>query len=401
MPEVATASPAGDASGIETSKPNHRPFHILHVVRKGQATGGMENGVVNVTNGLPASQYRVSICALDAAETFSERIRRGDSQYFLLPKRGRGIDWALVRRLARLFREAEIDLVHSHNWGTFLYSVLAAKLTGVPIIHGEHGKNVNEVNGESAVKRWTKSLLGRRVDRIVSVSQTLAEEWRGYGVPQEKIEWIPNGVDVARFRVRQDKDEDKTECRKKFSLPESGLLVGSIGRLDELKQYGILLDAFGGLASRFPSAHLALLGEGPKKENLIRQAASLGIADKVSFLGHRSNPEDFLAALDIFALPSRFEGMSNVVLEAMATGLPVVCGYLPCHLEVFEPEREGILVNPCTGGAFVETLARLFSDPQRRKELGTAARQKTVERFSLERMIADYERLYRSFATKE
>src|SRR5215510_8756746 len=112
-----------------------RPIHILHIVRKGFAGGGMETGIVNVANGLPAERFRVSVCALDVSETFSHRIRRPNSEFYLLPKTGRGIDWRLFWRLTRLLRRAHVDVVHSHNWGTFLYSVLAAKLARVPIVH--------------------------------------------------------------------------------------------------------------------------------------------------------------------------------------------------------------------------------------------------------------------------
>ena len=117
-----------------------RHLHIVHVVRLGSADAGMENGIINVTNSLPADRYRVSICILDSVETFSKRIRRPDCHYHLLPKQGDGIDWGMIRRLARLLRKVDADLVHSHNWGTFLYSVLAAKLARLPIIHGEHAR---------------------------------------------------------------------------------------------------------------------------------------------------------------------------------------------------------------------------------------------------------------------
>src|SRR4051812_24603928 len=163
-------------------------MHAMHVVRKGQATGGMENGIVNVANRLP-SDFKVSVCALDSEETFSSRITRPDSEYHLIPKRGRGIDWRLIRKLARLFRASKVDVVHSHNWGTFIYAVLAAKMARVPIIHGEHGKNPEEMGKEPRAKRMTKSSLGKRVDVLATVSNSIAKEWEAYGVPRSKIRW--------------------------------------------------------------------------------------------------------------------------------------------------------------------------------------------------------------------
>jgi sugar transferase (PEP-CTERM/EpsH1 system associated) len=367
-----------------------KAMHIMHVVRRGFADGGMENGIVNVTNRLLPDRYRVSICALDSQETFSPRVTRADSEYHLLPKLGSGIDWGLVRRLAKLFRDSKTDLVHSHNWGTFLYAVLAAKLAGVRIIHGEHGKNEGEIDNEGAAKYWAKSILGRRVDQLVTVSQVLASEWEKYGVPARKVQWIPNGVDTERFRPRA----DKIDCRRMFGLPENCQIIGSVGRLDALKNYEVLVAAFAKLAPKIPDLHLALLGKGPAEQNLRSMAEESGVSNRIFFLGHKPDPENFLAALDIFVLPSKFEGMSNVVLEAMASGLPVICADLPCHHEVFEAGKEGVLVSPCTVDNFAQQLEVLCRDKDRRRELGSYAREKILARFSITRMVSDYEQLY-------
>jgi sugar transferase (PEP-CTERM/EpsH1 system associated) len=372
-----------------------RPFHIVHIVRRGRAEGGMENGVVNVTNRLPADRYRISICALDSEETFSSRILRPGTEFFLLPKTGGGIDWGLVLRLGKLLRRCRADLVHSHNWGTFLYSVLAAKLAGVPIVHGEHGKNIGEIDGDGAAKRMVKRTLGRRVERIVTVCQSIADEWVGYGLPKDKVQCIPNGVDTGRFHPR----ENAREFRKECGLPESAFLVGSIGRLDELKNYDVLVAALGQLKDSFPDAHLAVLGDGPRKDRLKAMAEELGIANRVHLLGFRNHPESFLAALDIFALPSKYEGMSNVVLEAMSSGLPVVCADLPSHREVFSPGLDGEIVSPSTAELWAQMVCELYRESERMRALGVAARAKVIGTFSIEKMVRDYDRLYAAYTT--
>jgi sugar transferase (PEP-CTERM/EpsH1 system associated) len=382
---------------VDMLSPSLQRVHILHVVRRGFAGGGLENGIVNVANCLRSDQYRISVCALDSEETFSGRIRRPDSEYYLLPKRGDGIDWSLIWSLERLFRSAKIDLVHSHNWGTFLYAVLAAQLARVPIIHGEHGKTQSDLQQTGMLKRRTKSLLGRRVDRLVTVSQGIAAEWASYGVPVDRIQWIPNGVDTERFRPRT----DQRESRLRFGLPESALLIGGIGRLDALKNFEVLVAAFAKIANDFPDLHLALLGDGPCRERLHGQGKKFGVTDRVSILGWRPDPENFLVALDVFVLPSKYEGMSNVVLEAMASGLPVVCADLPAHREVFEPGRDGVVVSPCTAKTLADVLAELCRDRARRQSLGSAARKQVVARFSISRMVSDYEQLYARYACPE
>jgi sugar transferase (PEP-CTERM/EpsH1 system associated) len=369
---------------------NGEPIHVMHVVRRGFAGGGMENGIVNVANRLSAERYRVSVCALDSSETFSQRIRRSDSEFHLLPKYGEGIDWGLVWRLALLLRRTKPHLLHSHNWGTFLYAVLAARLARVPVIHGEHGKNFGELGPESRPKQWSKSILGPRLNRLVTVSKVLADEWAGYGVPPDKIQHIPNGVDTERFRPRL----DTAECRHKFGLPEDGILVGSVGRMDEFKNYGVLISAFASIASEFPDMHVALLGDGPDERSLRAKTQELGVERRVFFLGRHLDSENFLAALDIFALPSKTEGMSNVLLEAMASGLPVVCDDLPCHREVFQADREGLVVSPCIAGTLAGRLAELYRNPPLRRVLGAAAREKVLSCFRIARMVSDYDRLY-------
>jgi sugar transferase (PEP-CTERM/EpsH1 system associated) len=372
--------------------PNGR-IHIVHVVRTGFAGGGMENGIINVANRLPTDQYKISICALDKAETFSQRIQRRSSEYYLLPPARSGVDSTLVWRLARVLRRSNADVVHSHNWGTFLYAILAAKLARVRVIHGEHGKNPTEFGRESRRKRWTKSLLGPRVDRLVTVSRALAAEWNDYGVPARKILNIPNGVDVERFCPRPVNGQE----RRTFGLPPDGFIFGSIGRFDSLKNYEFLIASFERVASLLPASHLVLLGDGPCKDRLKRKIDELKLNNLVYLIGRRSDPENFLRALDVFVLPSKYEGMSNVVLEAMATGLAVVCADLPSHREVFEADREGVVVSPLTVDKLAKALVSLAYNRERCRALGLAAREKVVRRFSLDRMVLDYEQLYASF----
>ena len=366
----------------------------MHVVRTGFAGGGMENGIINVANRLPDDQYKISVCALDRAETFSQRIQRRNSEYYLLPPSRSGVDSTLVWRLARLLRQSKADLIHSHNWGTFFYGMLAAKLARVRVIHSEHGKNPTEFGRESPCKRWTKSLLGSRVDRLVTVSRALAAEWNDYGVPARKILNIPNGVDVERFCPRSTNGEE----RRTFGLPPDGFLFGSVGRLDSLKNYELLIMSFVRIASKVPGSRLALLGEGPCRDRLKRKIDELRLNDVVYLIGRRPDPENFLRALDLFVLPSKYEGMSNVVLEAMATGLAIVCADLPSHREVLEPDREGVVVSPLTVETLAEALVGLACNRERCRELGLAAREKVVKRFSLARMVLEYEQLYASFA---
>jgi sugar transferase (PEP-CTERM/EpsH1 system associated) len=363
-------------------------LHVFHVVRCGLATGGMENGIINVANRLDPERFRISICALDERETFSSRIRLPETGYHLLPKRGDGIDWALILRLARQLRKSRADVVFSHNWGSFLYSVLAARLAGKPIIHGEHGKNLAELGEQNPAKDRMKRLLGRRVSRVLAVSRNIQQEWtETYRVPAARVTWIPNGVDTVRFAPGP-------ADRAAFGLPRAAFLLGSVGRLDPIKNYSFLLRLTRVLAVQIPHLHLVLAGDGPCLEPLREEARSLGITGRVSFLGTCHCVEKLLPALDLFLLPSLGEGMSNTVLEAMASGLPVVCYDLPAHREIIQPDSDGMLLSPCTEEVFAPVVAGLACNAERRSALGAAARQTVCRKFGLDSMLKRYQEMF-------
>jgi sugar transferase (PEP-CTERM/EpsH1 system associated) len=368
-----------------------QPIHLMHTVRSGWGAG-MEGGIVNVCNRLP-EEFRVSICAIAPEEAFSDFIKRPGSQFFTLPPHRReGVDWALVPRLARLFRRTKVDLVHSHTWGTFLYSVLAARLTGTAIIHGEHGKNMFELTEHNPAKTWARRLLGPRVNRMVTVSDDLRREWiERYRIPERKIVWIPNGVDVTRFRPDP---ADRAAARRHFGLPESGFMIGSVGRLDPIKNYRLLIDAARIVLAKQEQVAFTVLGDGPCQQELERQAADLGIAGHVHLLGRRYESPRFLQTLDVFVLPSISEGMSNSVIEALATGLPVVCPALPTHREVISAGVDGILIENFTSETLAETLLHLLDDEAERLRLSRAARETACRQFSLQRMVDRHASLY-------
>ena len=369
-----------------------QPIHLMHTVRSLWGAG-MEGGIVNVCNRLP-EEFRVSICALAPLETFSGSIQRPGSQFFTLPpSRQEGVDWTLVPRLARLFRRTKVDLVHSHTWGTFLYSVLAARLTGTAIIHGEHGRNMFELAEHNPAKDWAKRLLGRRVDRMITVSNDLRREWiERFGIPERKIVWIPNGVDVTRFRPDP---ADRAAARRHFGLPESGFVIGSVGRLDPIKNYRLMIDAAQIVLAKKEQVSITVLGDGPLQEELERQVAELGLAGRVHLLGWRLESPRFLQTLDIFVLPSISEGMSNSVLEALATGLPVVCPALPTHREVITTGVDGILMENFTKESLAEMLMHLLDDEAERLRLSREARETACRQFSLQRMVDRHASLYR------
>ena len=365
------------------------PLRILHVVRAGRAEGGMENGIVNLVNCMD-ERFAPSVCALDAEETFSARIHRPGVHCVVLPPRRQGIDWSLVRRLAALLRREQIDIIHSHNWGTFIYSVLAGRLAGVAIVHGEHGKNFLELAAEGRAKRVAKKWLGRQADLLLSVCEEIRGEWLArYGIVPQRMRTIPNGVDSHRFTPA-----DGAEGRRALGLPQDAFVAGTVGRLDPIKNQAALIQAAARLSREVPTLHTVLIGTGPLEQELRQMAEALSIAERVHFPGLCREVEHLLPAFDVFVLPSLSEGMSNVLLEAMSCGVPPVCSDLPSHHEIVTPGMDAVLLQPCDETTLAEALRDLYRNPAARSRLAANARRTIVERFSLERMIHAYEEAY-------
>ena len=240
------------------------------------------------------------------------------------------------------------------------------------------------------VQRWA----WRRVDRLLSVSARLADRMAAtVGVSPTEIRIIRNGVDTRRFA-----SVDRDQARRALGLAPSDLAIGAVGRFQPVKDHANLLLASSALA-REGHQHLVLLaGVGPLRKSLKDLALRLGIAERVRFLGHRPDVESVLAALDIFALPSKSEGLSNTLLEAMAAGVPVVATHVGGADELVQHGATGLLVPAQQPDALASALSQLIMDPEKRRHMGYLGQQRAHQEFSLERMIRSYEELYLSLA---
>ncbi len=371
-----------------------RPL-IMHVVYRFD-TGGLENGVVNVINRLPHDRYRHAVLALTTRSAeFWSRIEHKDVEFIELNKPP-GHAVKLYPELYRIFRDHAPAIVHTRNLAA-LEAVVPARAAGVPIrIHGEHGWDVSDPDGASRKYSLMRRLYRPFVTRYVVLSRHL----EGYlkervRVPAERITRICNGVDTTRFLPAGDKRDllmgsPFNACRYE--------VVGTVGRLDAVKDQMTLLRAFALLLERAPNVaypmRLIIVGEGPMRGELEAQIGRLGLSDKVWLAGARKDIPDLLRAMDIFALPSRAEGISNTILEAMACGLPVVATDVGGNGELVVSGETGLLVPSGDAGALAEALARYALSPTKGVEHGNAGRRRVENLFSLDTMIAQYQELY-------
>ena len=232
-----------------------------------------------------------------------------------------------------------------------------------------------------------------RGDAFIANSCELHEEIVTAGFPERKVVHIPNGVDLNRFYP--DPTARAVEARGRLGLPP-GILLVFTGRLDPQKGLHTLIDAMHSPYIAASNAHLLLLGDGPQRSELERVVRRDSLADRVLFRGVVEDVAPYLRACDIFAFPSRGEGMPNALLEAMASGLPCVASAIGGCTDVLVDRRTGLLVSPGNVAAFREALEMLIRSPEARERLGATARQDAASRFGLERMVERYEACYRA-----
>lgn len=359
--------------------------HVLLSLRP----GGLENGVVNVINGLDDRRFHSSVCCLKETGEFASRIRAPGVAVHAMGLRG-GNDLALPLRLAAHFRKTRPDIVHTRNAESFFYGFLGARLAGVPrLVHSEHGRTFSDRRARFVMQRW----MSRFTTSIFAVSDQLKQDLaRHVGIPLSRIEVLYNGVDVSHFSANADRHAMRQELR----VGANEFVVGSVGRLVAVKNYALLLRAVAAMAQK--QIHIVLVGDGPERSNLQALAVELGIADRVHLLGHRDDVSSLLGVMDIFVLPSLSEGMSNTLLEAMARGVPPVVSDVGGNGEIVQDGLNGLVFPSGDGVMLTAYLTRLCADHAQRTRFGASALRRVTESFGIGAMIDRYERLYERVA---
>lgn len=358
-------------------------MHVLHSI----GVGGTENGVVNLINRL-GGEFRHSIVSMTTRGALAARLAV-PVEVHALEKR-RGLDLAASARLALLLRRLRPHVVHSRNWGAF-DAIPAARLAQVPtLIHGEHGWEASDPTGRNPRRNRLRRLLAPLVWKYTTVSRDL-ERWLvgTVGLPAHKIVTIVNGVDAALFA-----EGSRGAGRAALGLTEEHVVIGTVGRLNPVKDQATLLEAFARLADRRRELALLIIGDGPSAAALRERADRPDLAGRVHFLGRRDDVPLLLRGLDVFTLPSLNEGISNTILEAMACGLPVVATRAGGNPELIEDAVTGRLVPVGDPSALAQALDAYAGDPHLRALHGKAARERAVGEFGLDRMVERYRRLY-------
>ncbi len=372
----------------------NKPPLIVHIIYA-LGTGGLENGLVNIINRMPPERYKHVIICLTHATDFAKRITAPDVKVIELHKR-EGHDLGVYWRLQKLLWQLKPDLVHTRNLAALEMQALTLLLPGVKRVHGEHGRDIYDLHGQNKKYNRLRKVMSYVIHRYIAVSKDL-ENWllTTVNIPREKVEQLYNGVDLTRF-IQLD-DSVKTDVLPP-ELAKDYLIIGTVGRIAAVKDQLTLLKAFDLLVKSgsdiSDKLRLVIVGDGPLFAALKEQVHDLGLDEKVWLAGDRKDIPALLRSMDIFVLPSLGEGISNTVLEAMATGLPVIATRVGGNPELVDDQNTGVLVPVGNSEELARVLLDIANDKDKLSAMGAAGLAKVQKQFHWDITVANYLAVY-------
>jgi sugar transferase (PEP-CTERM/EpsH1 system associated) len=373
------------------------PIRIMHVVDH-LGNGGLENAMANLIEHMDPARFEHVVYAVRKLGPIAERLAK--SQIRVVCHRKRESDSRIqIAALARAIREIRPDIVHSRNWGA-VEAVVAARWVGSPaVVHSEHGLEAGADVREPRRRIWFRRLVYELAHRVMSVSYHLRDlHARRTGFSAQRITVIHNSVNQERFAPDA---AARASVRKELAIGEDEFCIGCVGNFFPVKDHMTALRALEGLDAERIRWRLLLMGDGPERAKLESFAAAHpGWKQRVTFLGASGRVPELLNGLDVYVLPSISEGISNSLLEAMATALPVVATATGGNPEVVVHGDSGILFPVGDAARLAGELRLLRASEERRRELGPGALRRVREEFSMESMVGKYTELYESLSQR-
>jgi len=366
---------------------------IAHVIYR-LDVGGLENGLVNIINELPAGKFRHAIICLTDYTDYHKKIRPQVTLVALHKQPGHDI--GLYWRLFKTIRQLRPDIIHTRNLSA-LEAQVPAWLAGVKRrLHSLHGWDMSDLHGENRNYIRFYQLIGRLIHCYIPLSNDLENYLvEKVGVKSGKITKICNGVDTARFSPC--KERHKAHFPDNF-CPEGAVVIGTVGRLETVKDHLMLVNAFIELLVKYPElkqqARLVLVGDGSMRAAIETRLVEAEVEQLVWLTGSRSDVPQLLQAFDIFALPSRAEGISNTLLEAMATGLPAVATDVGGNAQLVVEGETGFITTRENPAELADKLYLYLSEPALIKQHAASARRRAEQQFSLQYMVSQYQGVY-------
>lgn len=361
--------------------------HVAHLATR-LIVAGMGNVIASLIREMPADRYQSAVWCLEEADILGQQLRTEGYEIIELKRRWRR-DFALLIRIARLLRKNQVDILHCHDELSWFYGAIAGWLAGKRrVLVTMHGRRTDI----SSRHLYEQKILARITTAIIAVSSYLNQQCiKEIKISPKKMITIYNGILIPS---RQPEQEQRYRARKILGLPEEVIVVGSVGRLAEVKNFALLIDAAANARAAIPSLRVVLIGEGPCYAHLIRKVAELGLSEIVTFTGLRQDVAELLPALDLYVCSSNYEGVSLSILEAMMAGLAVIATAVGGNTEIIRHNETGILIEKGNQLALTNAIVDLAHDENYRHRLGEQARRAGEANYCIDRMIRNYDSLY-------
>lgn len=358
---------------------------ILHIIPTLDRSGA-EKQLTLLAAGLPRDEFDVHVCALTRGGPLAEDLARADIPLHIIGKSHKIDPFAFFRLQAHI-KALQPRLVQTWIFAANFYGRAAALSAGVPqIVASERCVDPWKTWRELVIDRW----LARRTARIIVNSSGTEEFYVQQGIDRRKFVLIPNGI-----RPAQPSALAREQLLAKLGLPADARLIGAVNRLWPQKRVKDLIWAADLLKVIRPDVHLLVIGDGPQRDRLIRFRRQVCIEDKVHFLGHRDDVAQMMPHFDVLWLGSEYEGLPNVIMEAMSQAVPVVATDISGCRDLVVPGETGFLVPVGDRSGFARYTNKLLDDCVLARRLGEAGRQRVLAEFSVEKMVERHAALYR------
>ena len=349
--------------------------------------GGLQQVVVNICRTIDRRRFEVSVLCLRVLGKFVPEVEKLGIKVFFLPQK-KGTDYFSFLKVAKILRREKIDVIHTHNTQPFVDGTLGALMSGVrTIVHTDHAR----VFPDKRRYMFAEWLMSHFAYMVVGVSDHTSQNLIRYErISPKKVMTIVNGIDGSKYDIKIDKDKK----RKELGLTNKGPIMGLGVRLSEQKGITYLLKAMPEIIKIIPDITLVIAGEGPIEDELTRESTLLGIDHNVLFAGPRLDMPELLKLFDLYVLPSLYEGLPLVLLEAMAAGCPVIATNVGGISTAIKQGENGSLVEPKNHKVLASEIIRLLSSQELRNRYSKNGLSQFREKFGADIMTRKYERLY-------
>ena len=363
------------------------PVNILHVISK-LPVGGVENQISIILRKYDISKLSPLVCSLSDKGEIGREIENAGIEVIPLNKLGHRFDWTIVKDIYNLIKTRNVKIVRTHQYHANLYGRLAAWLAKVPcIVASVHNVYTRD---RKLHRRIINKFLSGFTDKVVAVSETVKRDILKYdGLTDDKVTVIYNGIDAQSFF-----DTNRNSMRANIGIPSEAPVIGTVGRLTVQKGQKYVLDAVAMLRQKFPQIVLLIVGDGPMRDELQNRIKALGIDKNAILLGIRRDIPQLLSAMDIFVLPSLWEGLGTALIEAMAAGKAVIATDIAPFREIINSEKVGILVPVEDSKAIASSIDLLLNNKALAQTFGRDAKERALSHFNMDITVNRYVSLF-------